>query len=61
MLSFHNLKIHFIYIYIFYKQISQNNFNEDVMLNHYKLELTADILKNVVILILSISIGSNVR
>lgn len=41
--------------------MSQNNFNEDAMLDYYKLQLTADILKNVVIWIFSISIGSNVR
>lgn len=41
--------------------MSQNNFNEDAMLDYYKLELTADILENVVILILSISIGSDMR
>lgn len=40
--------------------MSQNNFNKDAMLDYYKLELTADILENV-ILILSISIGSDVR
>lgn len=41
--------------------MSQNNFNEDAMLDYYKLELIADILENVMILILSISIGSDVR
>lgn len=29
--------------------MSQNNFNEDAMLDYYKLQLTADILKNIVI------------